>query len=353
MTQTSLPQAGSSVGDSGPYTADDWAKFYEIVFTGDQAATQGALLNYLNELEVTAVGNTISIDTGAGFCYGHWLLNDTSVDITANACAGVETRWDRVVLVQNETAVAYNTNLLLPAAYAAGVPRNSCRIAILRGVCGSPGVLPTLLTGPNYYMVEIARYQVTGGSTGTITDHRDFCNFSTEVGTDQIENRTRRFWIPALLGWNNSEDTIIHLSRPTVGVSAAAPTITLPDGDFCTAFGRGVIPSDWNTASATATSTAILLAASGGGNISRTNGVTLGECGQHLQSHVMSTGQGAEAMDSNEDHYSCVGQVTMDDPVTTDDILSVHLQRHGSAAEDTVNNAVYMLGWIIEYPADS
>ena len=352
MAQVSLPQAGDSVGDSGPYTSDDWARFFEVVFTGDQAATQGILRNHLNELEVTRAGNTISIDTGAGFCYGRWIENDASVDINVTACAGVETRWDRVVLVQNETAAVYNpANLLLPAAYAAGVPRNSCRIAILRGVCGNPGVLPALLTGPNYYMVELARYQVTGGTAGTITDYRGYCEFSTLLNADSIENRTRRLWVPALIGQNWSHGTLISLELAQHPPSVSGPAIAFPDNDRCTAFGRTAIPADWDT-SAIGTSTAVLIGAAGG-NISRDNTASWGECGASRSSHAVSTGQDAEAISSAVSEFTCVGELAMVDPVSTDDILSLGFQRYGADATDTLGVTIYMLGWIVEYTADS
>jgi len=343
MTQVSLPQAGSGVGDSGPYTADDWAKFFEVAFTGDQAATQGVLRNYLNELEVTRSGITISIDTGAGFCYGHWLLNDTSVDITANACAGVETRWDRVVLVQNETAVAYNTNLLLPAAYAGGVPRNSCRVAILRGTCGSPGALPALLTGPNIYMVELARYQMTGGSTGAITDYRDFCNFSTEVGSDWVENRTRQFFVSALIGQELIGDNI-----PMDGLSAYPPSIEFPDTDHSAAYGLGLIPSDYLS---DLTIRTVVIAPSNG-NVYSYLGVYIGGCDDSVTDKTFNSGWVAEGVVAPAT-YNCITETST--PFTHDggEFLRLLYQRNPAAAQDTANCDIEVLGWLVSYTADS
>lgn len=345
MAQTSLPQAGESVGDSGPYTADDWAKLLEVVFTGDQATTQGVLRHYLNELEVTNVGNIISINTGGGFCYGRWLNNDASIDITATACAGVETRWDRVVLVQNATAAAYNTNLLLPAAYPAGVPRNSCRIAILRGTCGSPGVLPALLTGPNYYMVELARYQVTGGTVGTITDYRDYCNFSTEIGAGQIENRTRQFWVPALIGWNY--DTTATISLGHTGSLVYGPYITLPDDDDAVAEGRFFAPTDY-ASDMTVTTVLVSLAA---GNIYGQAGAEWGRCGQLISAGVTSTGLQVEAVLAGVTN-NCVGELTIGG-LTTESVVLVNYRRKGANLLDTIGDAVFVFGFIVEYTADS
>jgi hypothetical protein len=347
MAQTSLPQAGSGVGDSGPYTAADWAKFYEIVFTGDQAATQGVLRNYLNELEVTLVGNTISVDTGAGFSYGHWLLNDASVDINVTACAGVETRWDRVVLVQNETAAVYNTSLLLPAAYAAGVPRNSCRIAILRGVCGSPGVLPTLLTGPNYYMVELARYQVTGGSAGAVTDYRDFCNFSTEVGADWIENRTRRFFVPVTVGYNI--DTLADIPVAYHAGLLHAPYVILPDDDVAQGGGMSVVPSDYASGMTVRT----VLTSMPAGNVVGQTFVHWGECGEFSNAGFSSNGSVVASIVGNR-FWNCIDSVSAGVPDgSNENFLSLIYRRNPALATDTVNDEVWISGWIISYTADS
>jgi len=343
MAQTSLPQAGSSVGDSGPYTADDWAKFYEVMFTGDQAATQGVLRNYLNELEVTGAGNTISINTGAGLCYGHWLLNDASVDITALACAGVETGWNRVVLVQNETAAAYNTNLMLPAAYAAGVPRNSCRIAILRGTCGSPGVLPALLTGPNYYMVELARYQVTGGAVGTITDYRDFCEFSTLLNADSIENRTRTIWVPALTGYNDSASTNILCEFVTYN---NGPYLELPNAVQSQGWGRTIIPSDFLSDLSVQP---VMLTGPASGNVYGWSYASWGGCGESSVSGITSS-LAADSLSAI--NYNCLSALSCSG-IATDDFLSLTYIRSGADALDTVNAGVMLLGWVVTYTADS
>ena len=349
MTQVSLPQAGDGVGDSGPYTSDDWAQFFEVVFTGDQAATQGVLRNYLNELEVTAAANTISIDTGAGFCYGHWLLNDASVDINANACAGVETRWDRVVLVQNETAVAYNTNLLWPGAYAAGVPLNSCRIAILRGICGSPGVLPALLTGPNYYMTELARYQVTGGAVGTVTDYRDYCNFSTEIGADWIENRTRNFFVPALIGFS-PPDIVLTPEYDEMGSGRYGTYLLMADDENSDGQGRCMLPPDYLSD----ITVKAVLGGAGSGNVSYAMDVRLAGCGERMDFfRYAETGLALTPMEDHYLKYTCTPTLDFSLSVEAEDLLLFTFQRFGAGGQDTVNDAIYHYGFIVEYTADS
>jgi len=143
---------------------------------------------------------TINVDTGAGFVDGHLLINDTDVDIFVNLCGTPgQTRQNRVVMVENNTNVLYSPgNLLFPAAYAAGIPRNSARLAILQGSCGTPGGLPALVQNANYWYTELARFQVSSAAVGAITDYRDYCEFSSEVAVDSVDDTQVSNRVPQL-----------------------------------------------------------------------------------------------------------------------------------------------------------
>ncbi|MEZ4591821.1 MAG: hypothetical protein R3D55_11875 [Chloroflexota bacterium] len=106
MTQISRPQPehqNNGYLDSGPYSADQWAELYKILFTGDNAADQGPLADVLNALAVTnPSGSNIQVNTGWGICNGHLLKADAAVAfIPPNPSANP--RIDVVVMVQNNT----------------------------------------------------------------------------------------------------------------------------------------------------------------------------------------------------------------------------------------------------------
>lgn len=182
MTQASRPQADNianyPTSDAGPYSADQWAELFQVLFTGDQEATQGPLLRYLNELEVTTAAGDITVDTGAGFCYGHWFVSSATVTFSPTHVA----REDRVVLVNNNTNATYNTNLEFPTVLTdynltASIEPYSCRLAILTGT--GPGAPRPLVNAGGINMVQLAHYDIDGvGAVTNLTDDRDFARYS-------------------------------------------------------------------------------------------------------------------------------------------------------------------------------
>ena len=142
MAQSSRPQPGNinssaTYVDSGPYSGNQWASLFRVLFTGDQEATQGVLKGVWNELVTThPVANlNLQIDMGSGICNGHWYQNTTAVTITVSAPGG-GSRSDTLVLLEN------NTNAPLTAgpgnAYDtvgnASIPPYSVRLAVVKGV---------------------------------------------------------------------------------------------------------------------------------------------------------------------------------------------------------------------------
>lgn len=336
MAQRSLPQAGSGVGDSGPYTEGEWAEYFQTVFTGDRQATQGPIRHYLNELEVTQAALAVGINTGAGFVYGHFLINDAAVTINvALAAAGLE-RYDRVVMVQNNTAAAYNTNLALPAAYAAGVPRNSARVAILQGAEAGAAVLPALLTGPNYYMVELARYFVNDAAVGTVTDYRDYCGLGTSGPSTQYE------FVQVMGGYNISQGIAIPVTVDMTGLSAA---LVMPQDDLSSGSGYFTTPGNYL---GTMVSRAVVTASTGG-NIYASNWAAAGVCGGSPTASNDGTGPGynVEAIVGSH-YYNCVQTLNVS-ARSQGDIIRLFFTRAGNNVFDTVPSSVNLRGWLISY----
>lgn len=332
MAQRSLPQEGNVVGDSGPYTGAEWSEFFQTVFTGDQEATQGPIRHHLNELEVTEAALAVSTNTGAGFVYGHWLINDAAVAINIALAAGGLERWDRVVMVQNNTGVAYNTNLALPGAYAPGIPRNSARIAILQGAEAGAAVLPPLLTGPNYYMVELARYFVNDGAVGTVTDYRNYCGLGASGPSTQY------IWVPAEVGFNISTSINIPIISNTVGFHG----VRMPDDQQCYGFGRFTTPGNYRSA---AIIQAVVYTDGPSGNIYARNFANVSTCGTSPFTVTASNALAAEAVVRLLN--GCVRSLTLP-ALAQGDIINLWLYRQGNNAADTLS-VVDFYGWRISY----
>lgn len=184
MVQASRPQADHisnypPPSDPGPYTADQWAEYLQISFTGDQQLLQGPIARYVNEMVVTDNGtNKVYVDKGAGWVNGH-LLVSTEKEAFSIPPGPAAQRWDIVVMCENNSAlpcVITNAGRILifpdtPTEYATptAIPPYSARLAIIRGVDGAGP--PVLDTTTAKYMVELARYQID--NTPTISAQED------------------------------------------------------------------------------------------------------------------------------------------------------------------------------------
>lgn len=195
MTQSSRPQADHitsfpAPSDPGPYSGDQWAELFRVLFTGDKQAVYGPFQRYLNQLEATDNAATeVYVDTGGGMVNGHVLLSSEKETWTVPA-GPAGGRIDRVVMVENNSNVEVTQStaaqpLLFPndlSEYTAtpGVPAYSARLAILRG--NNAGALPALDQTTALYMVESARYEINNVPTiSSQVDYREFCKFSTVV----------------------------------------------------------------------------------------------------------------------------------------------------------------------------
>jgi len=332
MAQRSLPQAGTGVGDSGPYSSDEWAEYFQTVFTGDQQATQGPIRHFLNELEVTEAALAVTTATGAGFVYGHFLINDVLLNINILLAAAGQERYDRVVMVENNTNAVYNTNLALPADYAAGVPRNSARVAILQGAEAGAAVLPALLTGPNYYMVELARYLVDDATVGSVEDRRDFCG----LGASGPE--TQYLWVPAELGFDVTDSLDIPLTTET----ECSIAIMLPDDHWCWAYGRFTVPGNYLS---TMAARGVVVFDWPSGNIRARNIAQTGAIGFAPATTVDSTGDVTEAVVHSR--YASVASLNIS-PLEQGDIVTLWFTRHGENAADTLGDVAFP-GWLVSY----
>lgn len=188
MVQASRPQADHISNfplpsDPGPYTADQWAQYMQISYTGDQQTLQGPIARYVNEMVVTDnLSTEVYVDEGAGWVNGHLLIS-TEKETFSIPAGPVTGRWDIVVMCENNSASPItatdapgNRPFIFPndlteyeTVPANAIPAYSARLVIVRGVDGAGA--PTIDQTPAKYMVELARYSIE--STPTISAQED------------------------------------------------------------------------------------------------------------------------------------------------------------------------------------
>jgi hypothetical protein len=335
MTQSSRPQADNvatfPTSDAGPYSADQWAELFQVLFTGDQEATQGPLANYLNELEPTTVGGDILVDTGAGFCYGHWLVNSASVTFSPTHAA----REDRVVLVENNTNATYATNLEFPTVLAdyngtASIEPYSCRLAILTGT--GAGAPRPLVNAGGINMVLLAHYDIDGtGAVTGLVDDRDFCYFSSTVGS-------RNLFVPA--SRTEDETTSAALLWAEEGHEMLDSRVSKATGDF-------IVPTDFKSG---LTIEAIVRPNGAGDVYCRSNG-GYAECAEVWTTHTYTSGYQAITVAAGVPN-SCIQSQSLGSAVIGD-IVTCSFYRDATDILDTIGDIVYLVGFLVTYVAKS
>lgn len=82
MAEESRPWAGTTLGDTGPYSDDDWDDIWEVLYGSGLAPynNRGIVRNWTNELEVTDGGaNTADVDLGAALVHGKFYKHTAPV----------------------------------------------------------------------------------------------------------------------------------------------------------------------------------------------------------------------------------------------------------------------------------
>lgn len=342
MTQISRPQPGHNVTypDAGPYSADDWADKIFIEQVGEETGvttagryTRGPYASYLNRLAVTDDGADVTIDTGAGLVNGHTLINDAAVTISPTHPAA-NPRVDRVIMIQNNTNAVYNTNLDVPAAYAAGIPAYSTRLAILRGVEGA-GVPRAMINNANYWMVELAEYDIA--VIGTITNLTDF--------RDYVDAMPCRFFVGSQLGWNETDSVVIFESIGVLG-NVGMPTAKDSESSLMSF----AVPENYIDALCiTPVLSPSTQEAANDVRISLT--VFWSECDERIDAHSSThTVTYTLTFPAPAQIRDCVTELTDTiTPLTTSDIVVAYFERIGTNINDTYTATLYFLGILVDY----
>lgn len=153
MSEISIPWGGITLGDAGPYSADDWQGMYWALLLRDRT-TQGYVRDYLNGLAPTAAGGAaspVTVETGAGINDGSFYHNSVAVEVVIPTPVG-DTRIDRIVLRKSWAA-------------------QTIRITRIVGVEGGAAPAITQTDGVTWD-VPICQAQITVGGVVTVTDER-------------------------------------------------------------------------------------------------------------------------------------------------------------------------------------
>jgi len=344
MATSSYPQQGlfpADGPDCGPYTANEWRAWFLTAMRAGGMVNTGAAappglpatplypnvgVYYVcpNRLEVTSPGaSQISIDTGAGLCDGTFFYNDTAITATPITNPAGNPRIDRVVVRQNYSAVDY-TSVNAPALIAQA---NTADLVIISGAEAGAPVAPTLTQDQDratYWDIPLAQYQISvAGVITNLTDEREWVDAEMKLVMVQAQD-----------GWNVTDGNRLDAERPL--------GFNMVDNKETAIFAQWAAPQDFiSTASVTAVIRPLAT-----GNAMLEHASRYGACSQLWNTHNDVDLYSAIAVTNAQ--RSCVKELSLTS-AASNDLFSFELLRNGANVNDTINDDVTGVGFLVEY----
>lgn len=336
--ETSWPWDGITDGDAAllaPYDEQEWDDNERMMF--GSGGNNGVLANPygLNKLAVTQRGAganmSVDVDTGAALVYGKRYKSTATVNLAIAANASGNPRIDRVVAVWNRQAVGY-------AGVTPNINPKTCRVAVLQGVPAGAPAAPALTQNPaTVYMIPLAQVYVANGAVSitnaNITSEREFVQFATE--------RTRYLFVPATVGYNQTDDSVINLSNSAQG------GIQLPDNKVSIAYGRLIADADMSNVVVQA-----LLREVPAGNVYAQTVAQYGGRGETYSTHGDTTGYAVVATAGGANVYNVHTSLALAS-LTAGDIVTLTFTRNAVNALDTAGTVIMCVGFMVAYTGDN
>lgn len=224
MGEESWPWPGTTVGDAGPYSDDDWDNMWETLYGSGMAPynNRGVIRNWLNELVVTSPGvNAADVATGAALVHGKFYRNTDVVNVVGipNAAGGVGHTWREDLICVRSSWIAQTIRVYRHAnpadevAYPAPTQTDgTCWEIPLAAVRIDVGGVITLITDLRDYVSDLmqpkqiqAQAIASLGSGGTyevagwrgvarLDGIGQYCAFSLEIPSDFISLISAVIW---------------------------------------------------------------------------------------------------------------------------------------------------------------
>jgi hypothetical protein len=169
VTEKSLFWTTDGTGD-GPadgYTATQFYDFVRRLLLGDETA-QGVLNDVLNELAVSGSTSPLSVASGCAIVYGFFYENTAALNLSVTTPV-VDTTGGRVNLKVDWTA-------------------QTVRAVVQLNTDGTAAIPSLVQTAGSEWNISLATFTITTGGAITLTDARQFCQFSDYVTQDSLSD---------------------------------------------------------------------------------------------------------------------------------------------------------------------
>lgn len=339
MTQKSWPwdtnPPGGGTGDGASGLNEASSREFLALYTQIQdPTTEGVFKGVLNALEVTGAASPLSVATGSAVCYGLYISDAAESLAVSTPAAG--TTGGRVVL--RTTWAGQPTD---PATTRLAVKTSADGVAAIPAVTQNEGTV---------WEISLATFTITTGGVITLTDDRTFRSVTGMVDTAEIEdeavtaakieNRTRKFFVPCIGGYDDTNNNEIDMDdNGFIGWPMADTVWSQMHGYF-------YVPTDY----ASGMTVTALVYTNTAGNAYAQNSITYGADGEDYNTHTDEAAIAAVALSANE--LSEILTETLAN-IAAGDYVSCNFYRVASNVADTIADDVYLRGWLVEYTADS
>ena len=158
------------------------------------------------------------------------------------------------------------------------------------------------------------------------------------IGADSITNRTRTFFVPAVVGYNNTDSADIYATQDAGVVAWVTKD--------CTIFGGFHVPEDF----ASGMSVKACIIPYDTGNVYSKNTSSYQAHGEAMNTHTSNGTYGTTAITSG--YYYEINSLSLSS-VAKNDFVRLQWRRDGTHASDTVGGSIMVYGWLVSYTADS
>jgi hypothetical protein len=390
MSEKSWPWSTvAALGDGASELNEALSREFLSLFFGVQnPAVEGVCKGLsIGELEVTGIATPLSVDPGAGICYGLY-IND-AVKTLAITTPAVGTTGGRVVLQTNWAGTG-----------GAGLEART-RLAVKYSADGNPAIPALTQAFGITWEVSLATFTVTTGGVITVTDDRTFRRSTAMVDTDEIidqaitsvkiENGTiqnidiadgqinanklandavtsGKIGANAVIAGklaNGAVDTTARIADGIVTADKIANRtrkfiveiipgsgtydirgLGMADGSARYGYGCFHCPQDYVSG---LTVKAIIIP-DASGNICYTSTADYGAVGENWFTHSENHPFDIAAVIINQ--HNLVGTLSLVS-LAVGDIVHLAFEREGADPSDTLSAPAYCSGWLVEYTADS
>lgn len=165
MAETSYYWGGTTTGDAGTYSDDNFSDVFRYLFQKDRTI-EGVIYGPLSDLLPSVLGTTLSIASGIAMVDGKVYYNSASVNHSLSVPA-TGTNYYRLVLRKDFNLQTVRQVLLGPS------------LVSYPSVTQNDGTT---------WEISLAKVTVTSTSVVTLTDDREFCHYNTILTVANIED---------------------------------------------------------------------------------------------------------------------------------------------------------------------